>query len=80
MYGFDQHKPIITTASSTETIATVVPGSPIPTILPDGTDLPELLERLRKEGGDRPAVDVERSLGRVVFGGTGWDKWSNNPA
>jgi hypothetical protein len=52
----------------------------IPTILPDGTDLRLLLERLRREDEKALGAEVERSIGRVVFGRTGWEKWTNNPA
>lgn len=76
MYGFDHPAQVPT--------VTVTADNAGPTILPDGVDLKELLDRLRHHTGDtghenRPAADVERSLGRVVFGSSGWNKWSNSP-
>ena len=51
-----------------------------PTILPDGTDLRALLDRLRAEEAKEVERGVESSLGRVVFGGTGWGRWTDIPA
>lgn len=59
-------------------------GGVIPTILPDGTDLRILLEHLRREDANTNKKEVgrgvESSLGRVVFGRSAWEGWTNNPA
>lgn len=97
MYGFDQnqrhhhHQPqqqhpqkgqgsMVTTATATE--QSTDDGGVVPTILPDGTDLRVLLERLRREESNSKEVGkgVESSLGRVVFGRSAWEGWTNNPA
>jgi hypothetical protein len=63
----------------------VIPDpTPIPvveehSILPDGIDLQELLERLRVEQTRTHGSEVHHSLGRVSFGQPGWE-WANHPA
>lgn len=76
MYGYDQRPvpdPVKEECSRT--------GDLVPTIYPDGTDWKP--EPGRTKAGQSTEVAVEgereRSLGRVVFGRSGWDRWMNHP-
>jgi hypothetical protein len=58
---------------------TPIPVAEEHSILPDGIDLQELLERLRVDQTRTHGSEVQHSLGRVVFGQPGWE-WANHPA